>query len=231
MGAQMAVAGGVDKTFLQSHPKDPNPLSDRLVDIQNITTLCVRQKASTWNAEDFMVRTEEGTGVLSVNTAPFSIRSWTVLSDANGKPLAVCTRKVLTLAQCFYIYGFAPRVDGQQPSGEQHNGVDLYSWAVVEKPLFECTMRPALHVYMASRSSYFQESTYVIKQQNFCSSKLEITKDGHGCCTADRALFQFDSTSCYMLKVAPGVDTALMVCLILIKDEMIEASGKDCNTF
>lgn len=209
---------------------DRRVISDQLVDPNEVTILCLKQRLFTWGGDEFMVRTESGIGVLSVSGSPFSLRSWTVLSDANGRALAVCSRKVFALSQTFYIYGFTPRIDGQQPSTERHEGLDLFYWAMVAKPIFECTMRPALHVYMADRNNNFDDISYLMKQTSFCSPKLEITKDGKGCCFVDRAIFQFDGSSCYKLKVAPGVDTAFMVCLVLVKDEMVEASGKECST-
>mmetsp|Transcript_43323 Transcript_43323/g.134774 ORF Transcript_43323/g.134774 Transcript_43323/m.134774 type:complete len:232 (-) Transcript_43323:123-818(-) len=211
--------------FLVSHSQDRTNLMPDLVSRIWPVDLVVQEKFWGWTA--FKVFDQQGAQLLEVQKT-VSLRCQLNIVDPKGRGVAVLMRKVLSLRLTYLVYGFVPREPGQAPSGEQFEGQDLYSWAMVEKP-FECTTRPSIVGSMATADGSWTAGSYRLKPVSWFSPKLQITKDDKGCCYVDRSLLQLDCANCYALKIAPGVDPGLMVCFVIIKDELMGVEGRGAN--
>merc|ERR1719401_1503840 len=112
-------------------------LADGFVDNEKPLQLCMKERMFSWSGDSFKIKKEDGTEFMQVQGKVMTMRDRMTLMDMDSKPkpIAVCIRKMWSLAPAFYIYGLRPPVKGQEESGETEDGKPLYSWAKVKERL------------------------------------------------------------------------------------------------
>lgn len=212
---------GDSEPFLVKHAMDSANLTDSLVDINSVTTLCVKQKLLSLSGDSFKIKKGDGSRFLEVQGNFMTLRSQMVLQYSPDRPIAVVLRKVMSWERSCYVYSLTPRVQGQRASSETLNGRPLYSWARVNRDMLP--IRGSYTMYMAIGHDTFDNGSYHGEAPGVCSPALFISKNGEPACNIDRGFFQFESANCYSLDIAPGIDPALMICFAVIKDELEES--------
>merc|ERR1711862_143276 len=151
--------------------------------------------------------------VLQVEGKVLTIRDRMVLRDMSGKPVAVLLAKMLALKPTFYIYGVEPKLPGQEASGEDQDGVKLYSWAYVTPKC--CSIPPCFEMYQATGNNQYEELAYTASALGICNPRMTIQREGKGgAALVERATVQFMFKNTYELTVAVGIDPALMICYV-----------------
>mmetsp|Transcript_9154 Transcript_9154/g.21823 ORF Transcript_9154/g.21823 Transcript_9154/m.21823 type:complete len:167 (+) Transcript_9154:833-1333(+) len=143
-----------------------------------------------------------------------SMRDEMALLDGNGEALAVCRKKFEFAATTFKIYVPKPVTVGQPPSQQTYSGRRLYTYCEVKKEMLN-----GIKVYMEEQKNVV---AYEIKRgQTVFGKKRIIKKRG-----VPAALIvggvregQWDA---YEIKINPGIDPCLIMCICAICDEMDE---------
>ena len=131
-------------------------------------------------------------------------------------PVAVILRMYLKWETTFKIYGLVPYLDQQVPSKEQkHEGKDLYQWASCTDKFF--SVRKTLTVV--------DGTSYVMDGVGYAISKfrqLRVARNGIPCLYAGEQALGIFTGNQWEIKIAPGIDPAMMVAFMAVMDEMNE---------
>mmetsp|Transcript_50472 Transcript_50472/g.110107 ORF Transcript_50472/g.110107 Transcript_50472/m.110107 type:complete len:220 (-) Transcript_50472:134-793(-) len=209
----------VADVFLVKHQAS-KCLADGFVDNDKPLQLCMKERMFSWSGDSFKIKKEDGTEFMQVQGKVMTMRDRMTLKDMDNKPIAVCIKKVFSLAPSFYIYGLRAPIEGQAESGETEDGMPLYSWAKAKKDV--CAMPQTYTLCMATGNDTFEDGSYGAEPPGFCSPKLSVKKNGSGAALIDRAVFQFECKNSYKVTVAPGIDPVLMVAFVACVDELKE---------
>merc|ERR1712137_764414 len=199
-------------------------LADHLVDAENILVLCMKEKMWSWSGDSFTIKKEDGSPFLNVKGKAISLHNKMTLLDLEDRPIAVIIRKLFSLHSTFYIYSVKPYVEGQPASEETtEDGTPLYSWATVSKILW--TIPQSYSVCFATGNDTYDGGSYMGSPPRVFSPEMSVSdvSSGAGAALVNRAFFQFECANSYSLTIAPGIDPALMIAFVAIKDEIAEA--------
>lgn len=166
---------------------------------------------------NYMIRTRPGMGTyhnlaIKGKAAMIFSKDQMDIIDADTKdPVAVLFRNTsMPLVNRFKIYTPVPLFDGQEPTfvykKEDESKISMYTYAGVNKP----GGRGVWTVVM-DNAAEGDKPAYSCKEEH---SKAYIYKSGRQC-----AYVQKGTQNSLILKINPGVDPLLMVCITAILDE------------
>lgn len=193
------------------------------------TTVAIKQKFLSLSSSDFTVKDKEGNLVAKLDGKNMSLRTRTVLMDAQGEHVACILEKVFSMSPSFFVYSFSPRYEGQQPTDETQYDKPLYAYAKIWKK--NMSIKDEFHICMCTKDTgdneyeKAAEGSFEGKAPGTMSPKCSITYKGKGCALVDRKVLDWGDligTNAYTVTMAPGVDPMLMIAFVAIKDKIME---------
>lgn len=181
--------------------------------------LKMKEKFFSWSQDTFKIKDLATDGPfgngIQVKGQAMSMRDEMALLDGDGQALAVCRKKFEFGATTFKIYVPKQVTSGQSPSQQRYKGQPLYTYCEVKKEMFNgikvyLESNKNVAAYSISRGQTMFGKTRIIKKKGIPAALIE---GGH----------REGQRDTYEIKINPGIDPCLIICICAICDEMDES--------
>lgn len=225
MGALCAVLPG-EEAFLDEHDREELQLVDFGLNDGEIVHLVMQKKRTKGLVTEMSVATDEGdlVGVIDycqwVTPEPGVSTRRLVLRDSQQAVRALMLRRDAG-RNAFDLYGLQPRAPGQEPAAFEGCPA-LFRWAQATEVRMQTKVKMKM---MDDAGELSSEDRYVAESSSAADLTIVRGRDELGACLAkhsDAARGIQLPLDRYEVAVAPGIDVALMVCMVAMTDKLCE---------